>query len=125
MEFHFASRMDQFQAGIFNILDDKKKQLEAAGRKVYNLSIGTPDFQPEPHVIAALTEAAQDPNNWKYALTETPALVEAVENWYRRRYGVELVREEIMSVYGSQEGLSHIAWALCDPGDVILCPNPG
>ena len=46
MEFHFASRMDQFQAGIFNILDDKKKQLEAAGRKVYNLSIGTPDFQP-------------------------------------------------------------------------------
>lgn len=125
MEFHFASRMDQFQAGIFNILDDKKKQLEAAGRKVYNLSIGTPDFQPEPHVIAALTEAAQDPNNWKYALTETPALVEAVENWYRRRYGVELVREEIMSVYGSQEGLTHIAWALCDPGDVILCPNPG
>ena len=125
MKFHFASRMDQFQAGIFNILDDKKKELEAAGRKVYNLSIGTPDFQPEPHVIAALTEAAQDPNNWKYALTETPALVEAVQNWYKRRYGVELVREEIMSVYGSQEGLAHIAWALCDPGDIILCPNPG
>lgn len=125
MKFHFASRMDQFQAGIFNILDDKKKELEAAGRKVYNLSIGTPDFQPEPHVIAALTEAAQDPNNWKYALTETPALVEAVQNWYKRRYGVELVREEIMSVYGSQEGLAHIAWALCDPADIILCPNPG
>ena len=86
-------------------------EMEASGRRVYNLSIGTPDFQPEPHVIAALTEAAQDPNNWKYALTETPALVEAVENWYRRRYGVELVREEIMSVYGSQEGLTHIACA--------------
>ena len=125
MELRFARRMDQFQAGIFNVLDDKKKELEAAGRKVWNLSIGTPDFQPEPHVIAALNKAAQDPENWKYALTERPELVEAVQNWYRRRYGVELEREEFLSVYGSQEGLTHIAWALCDPGDVILCPNPG
>ena len=125
MEFQFAHRMDQFQAGIFNVLDDKKKEMEKSGRKVYNLSIGTPDFQPEPHVIQALTEAAQDPNNWKYALTETPELVQAVRNWYKRRYGVALQKDEFLSVYGSQEGLAHIAWALCDPGDVVLCPNPG
>lgn len=125
MDFHFASRMDQFQPGIFNVLDEKKKELEAAGKKVWNLSIGTPDFQPEPHVIEAMTQAARDPENWKYALTETPELVEAVQNWYRRRYGVALTRDEMMSVYGSQEGLAHVGWALCDPGDVILCPNPG
>ena len=124
MDFHFASRMDQFQPGIFNVLDEKKKELEAAGKKVWNLSIGTPDFQPEPHVIEAMTQAARDPENWKYALTETPELVEAVQNWYRR-YGVALTRDEMMSVYGSQEGLAHVGWALCDPGDVILCPNPG
>ena len=125
MDFHFASRMDQFQPGIFNVLDEKKKELEPAGKKVWNLSIGTPDFQPEPHVIEAMTQAARDPENWKYALTETPELVEAVQNWYRRRYGVALARDEMMSVYGSQEGLAHVGWALCDPGDVILCPNPG
>ena len=125
MEFHFAHRMDQFQAGIFNVLDDKKKAVEAAGRKVWNLSIGTPDFQPAPHVMAALVEAAKKPENYQYALTEKPELLEAVQGWYRRRYGVELAREEILSIYGSQEGLTHIGLAICDPGDVVLCPNPG
>lgn len=125
MEFHFAHRMDQFQAGIFNVLDDKKKAVEAAGRKVWNLSIGTPDFQPAPHVMAALVEAAKKPENYQYALTEKPELLEAVQGWYRHRYGVELAREEILSIYGSQEGLTHIGLAICDPGDVVLCPNPG
>ena len=125
MEFHFAHRMDQFQAGIFNVLDDKKKEVEAAGRRVYNLSIGTPDFQPAPHVMSALVEAAKKPENYQYALTEKPELLEAVQGWYRRRYGVELAREEILSIYGSQEGLTHIGLAVCDPGDVVLCPNPG
>ena len=125
MEFHFAGRMDMFQPGIFNILDDKKKNMEKAGRKVYNLSIGTPDFQPEPHVMEALSSAAAIPENYKYALTERPELLRAVQHWYERRYGVKLEQDEIMSVYGSQEGLTHIGLAVCDPGDVVLVPNPG
>ena len=125
MEFRFASRMDQFQDGIFTVLDKKRKEMEAAGRKVYNLSIGTPDFKPDPRAMEALQEAAKDPDNWKYALTETPELIDAVQNWYRREYGVDLAEDQIMSVYGSQEGLTHIGLVLCDPGDVVLCPNPG
>ncbi len=125
MDVQFARRMDLFQAGIFNVLDDKKKELERTGRKVYNLSIGTPDFQPAPHVMEALSQAALRPENYKYALTELPALLDAVQSWYRRRYGVELARDEIMTVYGSQEGLTHIGLAVCDPGDAVLVPNPG
>ena len=125
MEFHFASRMDQLQPGIFNVLDEKRKEMEAAGRKVYNLSVGTPDFQPEPHVMEALVEAAKDPQNYKYALGDKPELIEAVQHWYQDCYGVTLQKDEIMSVYGSQEGLTHIGLALCDPGDVVLAPNPG
>lgn len=125
MEITFARRMEKFQPGIFNVLDDKKKELEQAGRKVYNLSIGTPDFQPDRHVMEALSQAALAPENYKYSLTEGPELVEAVQNWYRRRYGVELAADELMSVYGSQEGLTHIGLTLCDPGDVVLVPNPG
>lgn len=125
MEFQFAGRMQQFQAGIFSVLDQRRKAVEATGRKVYNLSIGTPDFQPAPHVMEALREAAADPENYKYALTELPELLEAVQNWYRSCYGVELETDQIMSVYGSQEGLTHIGLALCDPGDVVLVPNPG
>ena len=125
MKVQVATRMKMFQPGIFNQLDDKKKELEQAGRKVYNLSIGTPDFKPEPHVMQALSQAALDPANYKYSLTERAELVEAVQGWYLRRYGVELCPDEIMSVYGSQEGLTHIGLALCDPGDVVLVPNPG
>ena len=48
-----------------------------------------------------------------------------MKTWYLRRYGVKLERNQIMSVYGSQEGLTHIALSICDPGDIVLCPNPG
>ena len=125
MKMQFARRMDQFGAGIFNQLDEKRRAVEASGRKVYNLSIGTPDFLPPQHVMDALSQAASRPENYRYALSERPQLLEAVQGWYRRRYQVELARDEIMAVYGSQEGLHHIALALCDPGDVILAPNPG
>lgn len=125
MKIQFASRMGQFQPGIFNVMDEKKQALLGQGRTVYNLSVGTPDFPPAPHVMTALIEAATDPLNYKYSLGDLPELTEAVQTWYRRRYGVELEQDEIMSVYGSQEGLTHIALTLCDPGDVVLVPDPG
>lgn len=125
MEIKFAERMGSFQPGIFNVLDDKKNERLAQGKRVYNLSIGTPDFLPEPHIVKALSEAAADPKNYRYSITEIPELVDAVRGWYRRRYGVELAEDELMSVYGSQEGLTHIGWTLCDPGDVVLVPDPG
>lgn len=125
MKFQFADRMERFQPGIFNVLGDKQREMEARGRTVYNLSIGTPDFAPEPHVIRALVEAAQDPEQWKYAIVDRPELVEAVRMWYRRDYGVALEADQIMSVYGSQEGGAHIGFTICNPGDIVLVPNPG
>lgn len=125
MKLNVAQRMEEFQPGIFNVLDERRQQRLAQGLPVYNLSIGTPDFLPEPHVVQALAQAASQPTNYRYSLTELPELVEAVQRWYLRRYGVELETEELMSIYGSQEGLTHIGWALCDPGDVVLVPDPG
>ena len=125
MKMKFASRMDSFEPGIFNVLDESKNRRLAQGKSVYNLSIGTPDFLPEPHVVEALVRAASDPANYRYSLGETAELVQAVQSWYGRRYGVELAQDELMAVYGSQEGLTHIGWALCNPGDVVLVPDPG
>lgn len=125
MEIKFADRMNGFEPGIFNMLDDKKNERLAQGKTVYNLSIGTPDFLPEPHIVEALAQAASDPENYRYSLGETAELTEAVQGWYRRRYDVELAADELMSVYGSQEGLTHIGWAMCNPGDVVLVPDPG
>lgn len=125
MKMRFACRMDGFEPGIFNVLEDRKNNRLAQGKPVYNLSIGTPDFLPEPHVVEALAQAASDPANYRYSLGETAELTQAVQDWYRRRYGVELETDELMAVYGSQEGLTHVGWTLCDPGDVVLVPDPG
>lgn len=125
MEFQFASRMQDYEEGIFQVLNEKKGELLKAGRKVYNFSVGTPDFQPAPHIIEAVAKAAQKPENYKYALTDLPELTEAVIGRFKKRYGVELEPEEITSVYGSQEGIAHIGLSLCDDGDIVLVPNPG
>lgn len=125
MELRFAERMKDFEEGIFQVLNEKKKEKEAAGQKVYNLSVGTPDFKPAPHIMEAVMNAAKNPDNYKYALSDLPELVEAVQNRYEKRYQVCLAKEEIMSVYGSQEGIAHICLSLCDEGDIVLVPNPG
>ena len=58
MEFEFSKKADSFQAGIFAILNEKKEEMVKAGKKVYNLSVGTPDFKPAPHIMEAVSEAA-------------------------------------------------------------------
>ena len=87
--------------------------------------MGTPDFPPAAHVVEAVVKASAKPENYKYALIDIPELIEAVQTRYKKRYGVTLQKDEIMSVYGSQEGIAHICLSLCDPGDVVLVPNPG
>lgn len=125
MELKFADRMKEFEEGIFQVLNEKKNELLAQGRTVYNLSVGTPDFPPAGHIIEALVEAAKKPENYKYSLADLPELTESVINRFRKRYKVILEPEEIMSVYGSQEGITHIGLSLCDPGGGVLVPNPG
>lgn len=125
MELHFASRMKDYEEGIFQVLNEKKNELERQGRKVYNLSVGTPDFKPQQRIIDAVVSAAQKPENYKYALRDLPELTDAVISRYEKRYGVQLEPEEIMSVYGSQEGIAHVGLSLCDEGDIVLVPDPG
>lgn len=125
MSIQFAHRMKDYEAGIFQVLNEKKDEAERQGRTIYNLSVGTPDFPPAAHVVEAVVKASAKPENYKYALIDIPELIEAVQTRYKKRYGVTLQKDEIMSVYGSQEGIAHICLSLCDPGDVVLVPNPG
>lgn len=125
MEIQFADRMKDYEEGIFQVLNEKKTQMEQQGRRIYNLSVGTPDFPPPQHVMDAVLKAAQKPENYKYALADIPELIEAVIGRYRVRYGVDLAKDEVMSVYGSQEGIAHICMTLCNPGDCVLVPDPG
>ena len=125
MQIQTAERMNHFEEGIFQVLNEKKRKLEGEGKKVYNFSVGTPDFRPAQHIIDAVVEAASKPENYKYALADMPELIDAVLQRFKSRYQVELERDEVMSVYGSQEGIGHVGMALCNPGDAVLLPNPG
>lgn len=122
---HFSTLINDFKPGIFGALNEKKEELLRAGRKVYNLSVGTPDFKPAPHVMEAIQKACEKPENYKYSLADLPELLEAVKYRYEKRFGVEIGTDEVMSVYGSQEAMAHIGMVFCDPGDVILVPNLG
>ena len=121
----FSDMVNGFQAGVFAMLNEKKEELLKQGCTVYNLSVGTPDFPPAPHIMEAMRKACEDPENYKYALEDLPELTAAVQYRYQKRFGVKLEKKEIMSVYGSQEGMAHIGLALCNPGDTILVPDPG
>ena len=125
MDIHFSDMVNNIQPGIFGALNEKKEELLRAGRKVYNLSVGTPDFKPASHVMKAMQDACGKAENYKYSLADLPELLRAVQYRYEKRFGVHVETDEIMSVYGSQEAMAHIGLTLCNPGDLILVPNPG
>ena len=125
MDLQVAERMKKYEEGIFQLLDEKKEEVEKKGKKVYNLSVGTPDFKPAQHIMDAVVEASGKPENYKYSLKEIPELVQAVIERYEKRYQVALKPTELTAVYGSQEGIAHIGLSLCNPGDVVLVPDPG
>ena len=121
----FSKRLELFGPEIFAALNDRKVALEAEGRTLYNLSVGTPDFPTPPHIKQALVEAAAKDENWKYSLRDLPELLDAVCGYYVRRFGVEgLARENVMSFAGSQDGIGHLGLALCNDGDTVLLPDP-
>lgn len=121
----FAKRMEQFGEGIFSVLQQSRQRRLEAGLPVIDLSIGTPNIPPAPHIMRALADAANDPGQYIYAISDTAELQDAVAAWYKRRYGVALdPRTQVVSLLGSQDGLSHVALALTDPGDTVLVPDP-
>lgn len=125
MEVKEAQMLSHFETGIFAALNEKKEEMIQAGRKVYNFSVGTPDFEPAPHIVKAFCEAAADPGNYVYSLRDMPEMLEAVKDYYKERFHVEISTDEITAVHGSQEGIGHIGMALTSPGDVAILPNPG
>ena len=121
----FAKRMNNFGEGVFARLAAMKQQKLSAGEEIIDLSIGAPNIPPPAHVMKVLSDEALKPENYVYAITDTRELLNEASDWYRRRYNVELdPASEICSLWGSQEGLSHIALTLIDDGDLTLVPDP-
>ena len=102
-------------------------RLNAEGKDIISLAIGSPDMPPSDKTIDKLCEVAHDPHAHGYQPTMgTPELREAMADFYHRWYGVELdPATEIQPLIGSKEGILHVTLAFVNPGDEVLVPNPG
>jgi aspartate/methionine/tyrosine aminotransferase len=126
MSFAFSQKMNQFQTSIFNELAKYKNHKIAEGHQVIDLSIGSPDLPPPTYVMQELASSVTDPALYRYSLTGTPELHQAISIYYKRNYEVDLSpMNEVLMVMGSQDGLVHLPLVLTEPGDIILVPDPG
>ena len=102
-------------------------QMNAEGKDVISLGIGSPDMPPSKETIQTLCENAIKPDVHGYQPTiGIPELRQAMSDWYKRWYNVDLnPATEIQPLIGSKEGILHVTLALVNPGDQVLVPNPG
>lgn len=121
----FSKRMEYLKKSVFSTLNEERQKREVLGLPVYDFTIGSPDIAPSQAIINVLIESARQPKSYMYAIHDLPEFKQAVCDYYFNRYEVELdVNSEVLALQGSQEGLAHIALALCDPGDIVLIPSP-
>ena len=102
-------------------------QMNAEGKDVISLAIGSPDMPPSEKTISKLCEVAQRPDSHGYQITMgTPELRQAMADFYKRWYDVDLdPSKEILPLIGSKEGILHVTLAFVNPGEEVLVPNPG
>jgi LL-diaminopimelate aminotransferase len=122
-----AQRMQRSSVQFFAALSVKIAKLQADGKRVLRLDIGSPDMPPAAHILEAMNRAVHAPDVHGYGNHKGPAaLRQAWAGMYLRVHGVELNSEtEIMPLMGSKEGIFHLSQAFLEAGDVALIPDPG
>jgi len=123
VEFQRIKRLPPY---VFSIIDGMKMEARHRGEDIVDFGMGNPDLPTPPHVVAKLIEAASKPANHRYSVSRGIYKLRcAIAGWYKRRYDVDIDPDsEAIVTIGAKEGLSHLAWATIDPGDVVLCPSP-
>ncbi|MBO6187164.1 MAG: aminotransferase class I/II-fold pyridoxal phosphate-dependent enzyme [Prevotella sp.] len=122
-----AERLNQVSEYYFSRKLKEVAQMNAEGKDIISLAIGSPDMPPSEQTIEKLCEVARQPNAHGYQPTQgTPELREAMAGFYQRWYGVGLdSKSELLPLIGSKEGILHVTLAFVNPGDSVLVPNPG
>ena len=127
MDFVRSKALQALPPYLFIEIDKKKKAAIAAGVDLVDLGVGDPD-RPTPKVlIKALQKAAEDPAYHQYPFGSGMASYrQAVAAWFKKRFGVSLdPASEVVATIGSKEAIGHFPIAFVNPGDIVLCPDPG
>ncbi|WP_369793532.1 pyridoxal phosphate-dependent aminotransferase [Prevotella sp. MA2016] len=122
-----AARLSLVQEYYFSRKLKEVAQLNAEGKDIISLAIGSPDMPPSEQTVNKLCEVAHQADAHGYQPTQgTPELRKAMAQFYKRWYGVELDdKSELLPLIGSKEGILHVTLAFVNPGDEVLVPNPG
>jgi LL-diaminopimelate aminotransferase len=121
-----AGRLKNLPPYLFAEIDRIKKKAISDGRDIIDLGVGDPDKPTPMHIIEKLYEAAQEPENHRYAMDMgLLKLREAIASWYKKRFNVTLDPDtEVLPLLGSKEGISHMPLAFVNHGDEVLVPDP-
>lgn len=122
-----ADRLSEVREYYFSVKLKEVARMNAEGKDVISLAIGSPDMPPSDATIKQLCESAHNPDGHGYQpYVGIPELRDAFARWYQRWYGVALdPNTEIQPLIGSKEGILHVTLAFVNPGDQVLVPNPG
>ena len=122
-----ADRLKALPPYLFAELDRMKAEVAAKGIDIISLGVGDPDLPTMPNIIDRLKKAVDNPAHHQYPSYEGMlSFREEVARWYGDRFSVKLDPAiEIVSLIGSKEGIAHAPLAFVNPGDVVLCPDPG
>ncbi|MFK2827205.1 LL-diaminopimelate aminotransferase [Bacillus sp. B190/17] len=122
-----SKRVSQIPPYVFSTINKKKAELKKKGVDIIDLGIGDPDLSTPSHIVEKLKDELGDPANFKYPnYGGIPELRQAIADFYKTRYGVDLDSDsEVLVLIGSKEGIAHLVPALIDPGETVLTPDPG
>jgi len=125
MNIEFADRVKRLPPYLFAEIEKQIKEKKAQGIDLISLSIGDPDLPPPQFIIDALEEETANLNNHNYSFSQgEPDFRQAVAEWYRKRFHVDLTQDQVVALLGSKEGIANVSRAFVNSGDRVLVPDP-
>jgi len=125
MTFDYADRIKRLPPYLFAEIEKKINEKKAQGIDLISLSIGDPDLLPPKFVIEALKQEVADLKNHNYSFSQgEPDFRQAVSEWCKKRFNVDLQPDQVVALLGSKEGIANIARAFVNPSDYVLVPDP-
>ena len=121
-----AEHVKSISEYYFSVKLQEVAKLNAEGKNIISLGVGSPDLPPSEYVVNELCQVARNNDVHGYQpYTGIPELKQAYANWYKTSYNVDLTPSEVLPLIGSKEGIMHITLAFLNIGDSVLVPNPG
>jgi LL-diaminopimelate aminotransferase len=125
MTFEYADRIKRLPPYLFAEIEKVQKEKKAQGIDLISLSIGDPDLPPPQFITEALKQEVANPKNHNYSFSQgEPEFRQAVSDWYKKRFNVDLTHDQVVALLGSKEGIANVARAFINPGDRVLVPDP-